>query len=60
MYSLTKAGDGFLSLSIDVLAHYQSVLHNALKAYEKTDEEVGKADEEKEAPKRRRQGRRRG
>jgi poly-beta-hydroxybutyrate-responsive repressor len=35
MYSLTKAGEAVLSLWIDVLSHYQSVLQRALRAYEK-------------------------
>jgi len=35
MYSLTKAGETVLSLWIDVLSHYQSVLQRALRAYEK-------------------------
>jgi PadR family transcriptional regulator PadR len=37
MYSLTKAGEAVLSLWVDVLSHYQSVLQRALRAYEKQD-----------------------
>lgn len=40
MYSLTKAGEAVLSLWIDVLSHYQSVLQRALRAYEKQDPKV--------------------
>jgi PadR family transcriptional regulator PadR len=34
MYSLTKAGDIFLSSWIDVLGRYQAVLRNALETFE--------------------------
>jgi len=34
MYSLTKAGEGFLSLWLDVLSHYQNILQSALNSYE--------------------------
>ncbi len=54
MYSLTKAGDGFLTLSIDVLSHYQAVLQRALGVYEEQDPEVGEGEPEEEAPKRKR------
>jgi len=40
MYTLTKAGEGVLSLWVDVLSHYQSVLQRALRAYEKRDPKV--------------------
>jgi poly-beta-hydroxybutyrate-responsive repressor len=40
MYTLTKAGEGVLSLWVDVLSHYQSVLQRALRAYEKQDPKV--------------------
>ena len=40
MYTLTKAGEGVLSLWVDVLSHYQSVLQRALRAYEKKDPKV--------------------
>ena len=43
MYSLTKAGEGVLSLWVDVLSHYQSVLQRALRAYEKQDPKVAPA-----------------
>ncbi len=59
MYSLTKAGEGFLTLWIDVLSHYQAVLQRALGAYEKEDAEVGGGEQEEDAPKRRRRRRRR-
>jgi PadR family transcriptional regulator PadR len=53
MYSLTKAGEGFLTLWIDVLSHYQAVLQRALGAYEGEDAEVreGGGEEEEEGPK---------
>jgi PadR family transcriptional regulator PadR len=34
MYSLTKAGDTFLNLWLDVLSHYQNILQSALNSYE--------------------------
>ena len=34
MYSLTKAGDAFLNLWLDVLSHYQNILQSALNSYE--------------------------
>ena len=40
MYTLTKAGEGVLSLWVDVLSHYQSVLQRALRTYEKQDPKV--------------------
>jgi PadR family transcriptional regulator, regulatory protein PadR len=40
MYTLTKAGEGVLSLWVDVLSHYQSVLQRALRSYEKRDPKV--------------------
>jgi poly-beta-hydroxybutyrate-responsive repressor len=40
MYTLTKAGEGVLSLWVDVLSHYQSVIQRALRAYEKQDPKV--------------------
>lgn len=40
MYTLTKAGEGVLSLWVDVLSHYQSVLQRALRGYEKQDPKV--------------------
>jgi len=40
MYTLTKAGEGVLSLWVDVLSHYQSVLQRALRAYGKQDPKV--------------------
>jgi len=54
MYSLTKAGDSFLSLSIEALSHYQAVLQRALKAYEDEDAEVVGSEEGEQAPKPRR------
>ena len=44
MYSLTKAGEAVLSLWVDVLSHYQSVLQRALRAYEKQDLKVAPSD----------------
>jgi poly-beta-hydroxybutyrate-responsive repressor len=44
MYSLTKAGETVLSLWIDVLSHYQSVLQRALRAYEKQDPKVARSE----------------
>jgi poly-beta-hydroxybutyrate-responsive repressor len=40
MYTLTKAGETVLSLWVDVLSHYQTVLQRALRAYEKQDPKV--------------------
>ncbi|MCH7835377.1 MAG: helix-turn-helix transcriptional regulator [Chloroflexi bacterium] len=34
MYSLTKAGETFLNLWLDVLTHYQNILQSALDSYE--------------------------
>lgn len=34
MYSLTKAGEAFLNLWLDVLSHYQNILQTALNSYE--------------------------
>lgn len=34
MYSLTKTGEGFLNLWLDVLSHYQNILQSALDSYE--------------------------
>jgi poly-beta-hydroxybutyrate-responsive repressor len=44
MYTLTKAGEGVLSLWVDVLSHYQSVLQRALRAYEKKDPKVARPE----------------
>jgi len=37
MYSLTKAGETFLSAWVDVLQRYQDILHSAVEAYEHSD-----------------------
>ena len=37
MYSLTKAGEAFLRLWLDVLSHYQNILRSALNSYENVD-----------------------
>jgi len=34
MYSLTRAGETFLELWLDVLSHYQNLLQSALNSYE--------------------------
>jgi poly-beta-hydroxybutyrate-responsive repressor len=34
MYSLTRAGETFLNLWLDVLSHYQDILQSALDSYE--------------------------
>ncbi len=34
MYSLTKAGETFLNLWLDVLSHYQNILQSALDSYD--------------------------
>ena len=57
MYSLTKAGENFLSLSIEALSHYQTVLQRALKAYEDEDAEAGGSEEGEQEPKPRRRRR---
>ena len=44
MYSLTKAGEAVLSLWVDVLSHYQSVLQRVLRPYEKRDPEVAPSE----------------
>lgn len=59
MYSLTKAGESFLTLWIDVLSHYQAVLQRVLGAYEKEEAEVGGGEQEQDAPKRKGRRRRR-
>jgi len=50
MYTLTKAGDAVLSLWVDVLSHYQSVLQGALRAYDKQDPKVAPAPPEPPPP----------
>ena len=37
MYSLTKAGEAVLSLWVDALSHYQSVLQRALRPRDRTE-----------------------
>ncbi|UCH86873.1 MAG: helix-turn-helix transcriptional regulator [Dehalococcoidia bacterium] len=54
MYSLTKAGDTFLSLSIEALSRYQTILQRAVEGYEDEDAKVGGSEEGEEAPKPRR------
>lgn len=34
MYSLTRAGEAFLDLWLDVLSHYQDILQSALNSYD--------------------------
>jgi poly-beta-hydroxybutyrate-responsive repressor len=34
MYSLTKTGEAFLNLWLDVLSHYQNILQSTLSSYE--------------------------
>ncbi len=34
MYSLTKAGEAFLNIWLDLLSQYQTILQSALKSYE--------------------------
>lgn len=34
MYSLTRAGETFLNLWLDLLSHYQNILQSALNSYE--------------------------
>jgi hypothetical protein len=34
MYSLTKTGEAFLNLWLDVLSHYQNILQSALSSYD--------------------------
>jgi poly-beta-hydroxybutyrate-responsive repressor len=53
MYSLTKAGDLFLSSWIDVLGRYQAVLHKTLEGL---NPDAGGDDEEPEKPPRRARG----
>jgi poly-beta-hydroxybutyrate-responsive repressor len=58
MYSLTKAGETFLNLWLDVLSHYQNILQSALDSYENLDER-GKSGGDRPArnePKRSRKG----
>jgi len=52
MYTLTKAGETVLSLWVDVLSHYQTVLKRALRTYEKQDPKVApeKAAEAEPSP----------
>ena len=60
MYSLTKAGEGFLDLWLDVLSHYQNILQSALNSYENLHKrgESGGDRPAKHEPKRSRKGRR--
>ena len=44
MYSLTKAGEAVLSLWVDVLSHYQSVLQRALRAYGAQDSKIARSE----------------
>ena len=44
MYSLTKAGETVLSLWVDVLSRYQSVLRRAMERYGDRDQEVAGAE----------------
>ena len=37
MYSLTKAGEGFLGLWLDLFGRYQSILHSALSSLDNLD-----------------------
>jgi poly-beta-hydroxybutyrate-responsive repressor len=50
MYSLTKAGDLFLSGWIDVLSRYQAVFKGALKEMEPANESVDDGEEDGEPP----------
>lgn len=58
MYSLTKAGEAFLNLWLDVLSHYQSILQSALSSYENLHKrgESGADRPGKDEPKRSRKG----
>jgi len=58
MYSLTKSGEAFLKLWLDVLSHYQDILQSALNSYENLHER-GKSGGDrpgKHEPKRSRKG----
>ena len=58
MYSLTKAGEAFLNLWLDVLSHYQNILQTALNSYENL-QKRGKSGGDRPArqePKRSRKG----
>lgn len=58
MYSLTKAGEAFLNLWLDVLSHYQNILQSALNSYENL-QKRGKSGGDRPArqePKRSRKG----
>jgi poly-beta-hydroxybutyrate-responsive repressor len=58
MYSLTKTGDAFLNLWLDVLSHYQNILQSALNSYENLHKR-GKSDGDRPAkhePQRSRKG----
>jgi len=58
MYSLTKAGEAFLNLWLDILSHYQNILQTALNSYENLHKQ-GKSGGDRPAkhePKRSRKG----
>ena len=53
MYSLTKAGDLFLSSWIDVLGKYQAVLHKTIEGLDRTQRSAAvDGDEQDEKPRR--------
>lgn len=55
MYSLTRAGETFLNLWLDLLSHYQNILQSALNSYENLEKRGKSGDRpEKQEPARRR------
>ncbi len=55
MYSLTKAGEAFLDLWLDLFGRYQSILHSALDSLENLERRPdGAQPPEREAPSRKR------
>lgn len=54
MYSLTKAGEAFLNLWLDVLSHYQNILQSALDSYKNVGERGNKSGDPPESHERKR------
>ena len=58
MYSLTKAGEAFLDLWLDLFGRYQSILHSALNSLDNFQRgPAGKRPPEQEPPRPRKRGR---
>lgn len=44
MYSLTRAGETFLNMWVDLLSHYQNILRSALQSYENLNQRGNSGD----------------